>query len=295
MAFDTNHIQIDGSLNIDGSIYEWQQLFTGGASEEITKHSGYGSGVDGDITISSGTTTLTRNMQYNNLIIARGAILRTAGFTVKVRGTLTIQGTGYIGCPGYIFSHNYNGPRHTGTGGTGANPYGPGTTSWPGAAGGTVTLSNNNSPYSWRRGAGGGGGGGYGAATGAAAVAGGSVSYGAAGGAGGNGGGSGTNVQGGGSGGVGGGVLELWAYTVNNANATNGINCNGQNGGNGYNMGTYFGGNGGGGGGGCCVVYYHSTTGSGLNGNPKAAGGAAGIGGVGGAAGSAGTAIALQV
>lgn len=53
----------------------------------------FGDGADGDVTISSGTTTLTRDMFYANLTVAVGAVLDTAGFRVFVTGTLTNNGT----------------------------------------------------------------------------------------------------------------------------------------------------------------------------------------------------------
>jgi len=36
MAFVTNHIQIDGSLNVDGSIYQFNELFTPGGSTDVS-------------------------------------------------------------------------------------------------------------------------------------------------------------------------------------------------------------------------------------------------------------------
>ena len=39
MAFRTNQIQIDGSLNIDGSIFQWNSPFTGGGAQWITNGS----------------------------------------------------------------------------------------------------------------------------------------------------------------------------------------------------------------------------------------------------------------
>ena len=56
----------------------------------------FGSGVDGNVTIASGTTTLTRDMFYNNLTLQTGAILQTGGYQIFVADTLTQEGTGYI-------------------------------------------------------------------------------------------------------------------------------------------------------------------------------------------------------
>lgn len=50
----------------------------------------YGSGQDGNVTISS-NTTLTRDMYYSNLTIADGVHLNTAGFKVFVRNSLSFS------------------------------------------------------------------------------------------------------------------------------------------------------------------------------------------------------------
>lgn len=50
----------------------------------------YGSGSDGNVTIST-NTTLTRDMYYNNLTIADGVHLNTAGFRVFVRNSLSFS------------------------------------------------------------------------------------------------------------------------------------------------------------------------------------------------------------
>ena len=54
----------------------------------------YGTGVDGTVVISA-DTTLTSDMNYKNLTINSGVILKTNGFRVFVQGTLTLNG--YIG------------------------------------------------------------------------------------------------------------------------------------------------------------------------------------------------------
>jgi hypothetical protein len=56
----------------------------------------YGSGVDGNITIS-GTVTLTSDKYYNNLIVPLGNVLLTNGFRVFVKGTATINGVVGVG------------------------------------------------------------------------------------------------------------------------------------------------------------------------------------------------------
>jgi len=60
-------------------------------SSSPTATSIFGTGADGDVTIAAGTTTLTRDMQYNNLVV--NGTLSTAGFRVFIRGTLTGAGT----------------------------------------------------------------------------------------------------------------------------------------------------------------------------------------------------------
>jgi len=52
----------------------------------------FGDASDGDVTISS-NTTLAANKQYESLIIDSGFTLTTAGYTVKVRGSVTINGS----------------------------------------------------------------------------------------------------------------------------------------------------------------------------------------------------------
>jgi hypothetical protein len=59
---------------------------------DIIPDSIYGSGMDGNVTISS-NTTLTRDMYYNNLQVDAGIVLDTAGFRVFVRNRLTMAPT----------------------------------------------------------------------------------------------------------------------------------------------------------------------------------------------------------
>ena len=59
---------------------------------DVIPDSIYGSGMDGNVTISS-NTTLTRDMYYNNLQIDAGIVLNTAGFRVFVRNRLTMAPT----------------------------------------------------------------------------------------------------------------------------------------------------------------------------------------------------------
>ena len=59
---------------------------------DVIPDSIYGSGMDGNVTITS-NTALTRDMYYNNLQIDAGIVLDTAGFRVFVRNRLTMAPT----------------------------------------------------------------------------------------------------------------------------------------------------------------------------------------------------------
>ncbi len=59
---------------------------------DVIPDSIYGSGMDGNITIST-NTTLTRDMYYNNLTINPGIVLNTAGYKVFVRNNLAMAAT----------------------------------------------------------------------------------------------------------------------------------------------------------------------------------------------------------
>lgn len=85
----------------------------------------FGDGSDGVVTISAGTTTLTRDMHYQTLTINSGTGIDPAGYKIFVKGTLTNNGT--------IGSFGNNG-ENGGNGGTGTNADGGGT----GKAGGTA-------------------------------------------------------------------------------------------------------------------------------------------------------------
>ena len=61
-------------------------------SFDVIPDSIYGSGMDGNVTISS-NTSLTRDMYYNNLTISAGVTLDTAGYRVFVRNTLAMATT----------------------------------------------------------------------------------------------------------------------------------------------------------------------------------------------------------
>lgn len=100
----------------------------------------YGSGNDGDLSITSGTTTLTRDMNVANLSISAGATLATAGYRLFVDGTLSGAGT---------ISNTGGAGATAGTAGAAAvsGYYGGGTIGGAGvsaAAGGSGTAAGSN-------------------------------------------------------------------------------------------------------------------------------------------------------
>lgn len=92
-----------------------------------------GDGSDGVVTISAGTTTLTRDMYYQTLTIASGARLATAGYKVYVKGTLTMTDA-----TSFISNNSGNG----GNGGNGSGSTGgtAGTAGAAAAGGSTATT-----------------------------------------------------------------------------------------------------------------------------------------------------------
>lgn len=279
----------------------------------------YGDGADGVVTITGGTTTLTRDMYYETLTITGTGVLDTAGYRVFVRGLLTIQAGGVIrrnGNAGAQPANNVTGGAGgaalavgsiggSTAGGAGGNSSAAGT-SGTGAAqgvggnGGAGGASNDAGVDASE--AGGGGGtsstsGGLGAngcrdlgaargyiITGAGATV---IWQGGAGGGGGGGGDSGT----GGGGGSGGGVVIVFAYRIANAGM---IEARGGAGGQAF-TGPDAAGNGGGGGGGGGLIYLVSRayTGAGTISVAGGAGGAGHLAGAAGTAGSVGTIIQL--
>ena len=107
-----------------GTQYDGLKIYTDGSNwfsvaavSLISKTLGtqiYGLGEDGNVTIPSGTTTLTRDTYYQNLTIASGGNLVTDGWRVFVAGLLTLTDT--------TSSINCNGGSASGiTGGTAVN------------------------------------------------------------------------------------------------------------------------------------------------------------------------------
>lgn len=152
----------------------------------------FGSGVDGNVTISSGTTTLTRDMYYNNLTISGTGRLSTAGFKIFIAGTLDltnapagaiynsggsggngVNGTssgGAAGAAGSAVPSGVVGGGATGViGRTGVNGSAVGLAGNAGAL--SATPANGGTAGAGGAGANGSGGGGSGGAAGAAGTA----------------------------------------------------------------------------------------------------------------------------
>lgn len=218
----------------------------------------FGNGTDGNVTISS-NTTLTRDMYYNNLTINNGRTLKTNGFKIFVKGTLTNNGTienngldgGNATSDGQGTHRSTDGPYAGGSGGDGgrsADPY-----SNPGS-GRTSNFDEYRFEfelihrlYDTKVGNGGNGGSGRGYA---------------------------DNIYSWGGGGGGGGEkIHIYAKRLINNGS---IQSKGGNGGNGHaNSVNFASGGGGGGGGGVVLLVYEE-----FNGNdPDVSGGQGGTGG----------------
>jgi hypothetical protein len=278
----------------------------------------YGTGDDGNVTVST-SVTLTRDMHYANLTITSGGTIKTDGYRVFVKGTYSGQAGAIFHNDGSDAAINVAGTggssasnqRVLGRGGSGASN---GTATTGTAAPSTITL--NTTALGGSGGAGGAGSGGAGGAGYSTAanswsnlvngqswrdfpirVLGSSFNQVndtvnslmiSGGGGGGSGGGNGTDANNGGGGG-GGGVVVLVARYVVNAGR---ISANGGAGGTSL-TGTNNGG-GGGGGGGVLLITCETYTNTGT---VSASGGAGGAGkgtGSNGTAGSAGTVNVLQ-
>lgn len=246
-------------------------------------HGEYGTGLDGNVTISV-DTTLTSDKHYNNLTVDATFTLDAAGFRIFVRGTLTNNGTisnvgaaataggtgGAGGAAGTIGGGTAGGnalqPGTNGTeclgsaGGAGGGPVPAGTVATPAEADGGVrigyalpTALTGRSLANTKFTGGTGGGGGLS---------------------------DGPNKGGGGGGGGGVLILAVWEIgTLGTLRVTGGAGFNGAAG--------NAAGGGGGGGGACVLLYNHpvqSSIPSGI-----ASGGALGTGSGGGANGVAGT------
>ena len=242
----------------------------------------YGSGSDGNVTIS-GNTTLTRNMYYNTLTINAGITLSTADFMIFAKTSITNNGT----ISGRI--NGANGGNATGvTQGTGATysastspvigfgqsgANGAGGGSGVGSQGSAITGQNIFGGSGAAGGAGGSGGAGAGGIASIVQTANfyplqtivtlftGSINLGQAGAGGSSGAGNGVGNNGGagGGGGTSGGAVYLASPTITNNNIVTVQGFNGGNGGNATGAGNCGGGGGGGAGGGGFIYMLYNT------------------------------------
>lgn len=118
LAYAIGSLAIDGTndfiyTNADGTNTGWQTLV------DSTHAFGgmFGTGIDGNVTIAAGTTTLARNMYYDTLTINNGGILDVHGFEVYVKTAVVCpaSGTGTI-----TFVTNNGGNGTNAAGGAGA-------------------------------------------------------------------------------------------------------------------------------------------------------------------------------
>ena len=295
----------------------------------------FGDGSDGALNISSGTTTLSRDMYYSSVTISGTARLDPNGFKIFVSGTLDLTNA-----PANAISLTVNngGNGGTGTGGSAATSIssnsvgGSASTASAGAAGGVGAGAQANSVPATAAMLGGScgdsGSGGANAAQvagrtkgirtqnsfyrvdhqilrGASLFGGG---YSAAGGTSGTG-TTGNTAGSGGGGGAGSGIICIFANTIarGSLTAVGAIAAIGGNGGNGSTStaATNAGGGGGGAGagGGCVIIYYASLSGSTATNCIDVSGGAGGNGGNGvvyrggggGQGGSAGRVLLFNV
>jgi hypothetical protein len=269
--------------------------------DALTLFGMFGDGRDGNVTISSGTTTLTRDMFYNDLTISGTGSLVNAGYIIRVLGTLDISAA-----PASAITSLATAGGNGSGGAGGAQPAAPatgrslalGVRGVGGVVGGTaagtagtagttasgIVLGGVGTATFGKGGSGGGGSGGVGGGGGSAAN--GSIALnvptlgslsttnigtanvgGASAGSGGGGGGDGTAGGGSGASGNGGGVIWVYARKINRSGstATSAIIAKGGNGGSGASAaaGNRGGGGGGGGsGGGVVRVVYETLLGS---------------------------------
>jgi hypothetical protein len=278
---------------------EWQLARTGGQSEAW-----YGPGLDDDIELPVGTTQLTMDMYYRNLVVPSGAILETQGRRITAQESIIVEAGGLI---------RFNGQAggNGGSGGGGAAPDDLLIGGSNGGSGNSTTAGSNGSalndqppglPIGACQGGAGGSGsagalaGGAGGAVGVVAAAGGAIwtfpflvcgvmaevvaGTRLSGGSGGGGGGGGGVGNPGGKGGGGGGCILLVAPLIRINGA---VEAKGGDGG----VGDTNAGGGGGGGGGKVISVGRQYQGV----APDVSGGAGGAAGPGtGAAGTAGNA-----
>lgn len=265
-----------GKFKIGDSVSAWSSLAYGGLSgpQSTSVLESYGDGSDGTVSLSSGVTTLVRDMFYGNLTLTGTAQINTAGYRIFISGTLDISAAQ----AGAIFNNGGTGSNSASqTGGAvGTAPAGvtvgagaAGTAGATGVVGAGVEGAASGTPQNGgatqiagASGAGGPNAGGTAGAVGRPGVVpvnvfplrrfeidllrGATLIVPGAGGPGGSAGsGDGTTVGnscGGGGGGGGGGIVAIWANTINRGASTpvSCIQALGAAGGNGRNgIGTY--------------------------------------------------------
>lgn len=327
-----NPILADGEIGVEkftdqfkigDGVRPWGALPYGGlvGPAQTSVIQDYGSGEDGDVTISASVTVLTQDVYYNNLTIISPGQIRTNGYRIFVRNTLDLTLAG----DSAINNSGLNGGNAAlavaGTGGTayvtqtlGSNLAGSTGAVGSITAGVASVAAGNASPSNG--GAGGtSGNAGTGATAGSLGAAGGTVANqldfgrftydflrgillvqgggGGKGGGAGGGNGAGNTSGAGGGGGASGGMLVIWARTIlkSASTAAGAISCKGGNSGNGGNaIGANAGGGAGagGGGGGYILVYYENLSGVVVADICNASGGNGGNGGNGSTIGNGG-------
>lgn len=317
IEYDTGRFKVgDGSTTWTSLAYRDVQ----GATQTLPFRS-FGDGSDGNVTISSGTTTLSRDMFYNNLTMSGTGKIVTNGYRIFVKSILDITAAA-VGAIQWNGNDGNNASGTTGgvapstqpagaTGDISIGAIGASSSTANGTSGSSGVIGNANGGISGKGGSGGTGTSGTGGNGGAARVS--TVNnpflrfetsflFGAllmCGGTGGSGGGSGagdgTNVGGaGGSGGNGGGILAIYANAIIKSSSTPAgtFQANGGKGGNGSNSaaaGITGGGAGGGGGsGGWVYLCYNYVYGPSITGLVQANGGNGGTGGNGFGSGASG-------
>lgn len=312
----TNWVGLGSNLaDVDAHVVETQadgiiralEVIAGANAQSLSGLGWFGDGDDGDVTIPIGTTTLVRDMVYNNLIVDTSGTLDTDGFRVFVKETLTIRGG--------ILNRGVNGVQGDsgGAGGAGANSnsIGGGSAGGQGGLGGAGTSGTTLTTPGFGNVGGSGGSdgganaGGFGGTivvptttegslrtlVGAHGMLMGGVNAGTIV-HGGSGGGGGGGAEGGGGGGSG-GVVVVFAKNIVLAGGF-GLRASGNNGEGGGNPAA----NGGGGGGGGGVIWVVSRTSNLTGGDLQVGGGSGGSGtngGNNGSAGLTGKAIVLSV
>lgn len=110
----------DNSVTWDGSV-----LKVNGTA--LSNSHIFGSGEDGDATLSGGTTTLTKDMYYDDLTLTSSAVLIPNGYRIFAKGVLTIDAGSAIRWNGNNGTNGNNGSGQVG--GTGAGEGGAALTS----------------------------------------------------------------------------------------------------------------------------------------------------------------------